>query len=597
MVAQTAATKHAKTADRSNDDFRARFARLAENPDQLPPDERLRALFDLAWERTMTWSPEFATHVGYAAGDHGAWSDMSLTAIDDRRAQTGDPLPVLDAIDPESLSAGDRLNQELFRKEVEDAVDGARFPDHLMAVDQMNGLQLSATRMLAMMPTRNEPDYENILSRLFGLPLLIDQTVALLEQGLADGWTQPRATLREVPDQIASLIVDDPMSSPLLHPFKTFPGGVSLADRERLRADAIDAYSSQVAPALRRLHDYIVNAYTPGARESIAATALPDGEAWYDYSVRIRTTTDLSPSEIHEIGLREVKRIRDAMEEVMTESGFEGDFAAFAKFLRTDRRFFYERAEDLLAGYRDITKRADAELPRLFKILPRLPYGVIAVPDYADGSQPAAYYLPGSLEVGRPGYFYANTFALDERPKWEMEALALHEAVPGHHLQIAITQELEALPEFRRHGGFTAYIEGWGLYSESLGAEMGFYRDPYSQFGRLSFEMWRAIRLVVDTGMHALGWSREQAIDFFEQSSGHTGHDVKVEVDRYVVWPGQALAYKIGELRIKELRAEAERALDSSFDVRAFHDVVLGEGSLPLDILDRRVHAWIDSLQ
>ena len=595
MVALTATTKRAKTADRSDDDFHARFARLAENPDQLSSDQWLHALFDLAWERTMAWSPELATHVGYEAGDHGAWSDMSLTAIEDRQTQFGDPLPVLDAIDPESLSASDRLNQELFRKEVEDAVEGARFPDYLMAIDQMNGLQLSATRMLAMMPTRSRSDYKNILSRLSGLPLLIDQTIALLEKGLAEGWTQPHITLHEVPDQIASLIVDDPMSSPLLHPFKAFPGGVSLADRKRLRADAIETFSSKILPALQRLHDYVINTYSPGAREPIAATALPSGEAWYDYSVRLRTTTDLSPREIHEIGLREVERIRDAMEEVITDNGFKGDFAAFAKFLRTDPRFFYERAEDLLAGYRDITKRADAELPRLFKTLPRLPYGVIPVPDYADGSQPAAYYLPGSLEVGRPGYFYANTFALDERPKWEMEALALHEAVPGHHLQIAITQELEALPEFRRHGGFTAYIEGWGLYSESLGQDMGFYRDPYSQFGRLSFEMWRAIRLVVDTGMHALGWSRQQAIDFFQQSSGHTGHDVKVEVDRYIVWPGQALAYKIGELRIKELRAKAERTLGSSFDVRAFHDVVLCEGSLPLDVLDRRVHAWIDS--
>jgi uncharacterized protein (DUF885 family) len=317
MVAQTATTKDAKTTDRSDDDFRVRFARLAENPDQLAPDQQLHALFDLAWERTMAWNPEFATHVGYEAGDHGAWSDMSLTTIENRRAQYGDPLPVLDAIDPESLSVSDRLNQELFRKEIEDAVEGTRFPDHLMAMDQMNGLQLSATRMLVMMPTRNPSDYENILSRLSGLPLLIDQTVALLDVGLAEGWTQPRVTLREVPDQIRSLIDDDAMSSPLLHPFKTFPEGVSEADCERLRADAVEVYTSDVAPALKRLHDYIVDTYSPHAREPIAATALPDGEAWYDYCVRLRTTTDLSPREIYEIGVREVQRIRDAMEVVI----------------------------------------------------------------------------------------------------------------------------------------------------------------------------------------------------------------------------------------------------------------------------------------
>ena len=280
------------------------------------------------------------------------------------------------------------------------------------------------------------------------------------------------------------------------------------------------------------------------------------------------------------------------MEQVVEDSGFTGTFEGFVEFLRTDARFFFERPQDLLAGYRDIVKRADPELVRLFGRLPRLPYGVRPVPAYAEKSQTTAYYEPGSPEAGRPGYFYANTYDLRARPKWEMEPLALHEAVPGHHLQIALAQELPALPEFRKHGFYTAYVEGWGLYAESLGGEMGFYQDPYSRFGQLTYEIWRAIRLVVDTGLHALGWSRQQAIDYFIANAGKAEHDIVVEVDRYIVWPGQALAYKIGELKIKELRARAQSELGARFDVRAFHDEVLGQGALPLDVLDERIRAW-----
>ncbi|PYQ01266.1 MAG: hypothetical protein DMF82_19725 [Acidobacteria bacterium] len=296
----------------------------------------------------------------------------------------------------------------------------------------------------------------------------------------------------------------------------------------------------------------------------------------------------------HDIGLAEVRRIRAEMDTVMKQSGFTGAFADFMAFLRSDPRFFFENAEDLLRGYRDICKRADPELVKLFATLPRLPYGVVPVPAYAEKSQTTAYYEPGSPAAGRPGYFFANTYDLRARPKWEMEALALHEAVPGHHLQIAIAQELPAAPEFRKHGFYTAFIEGWGLYAEALGAEMGFYADPYARFGQLTYEVWRAIRLVLDTGMHAFGWSRDEAIAYFEENAGKAAHDIVVEVDRYIVWPGQALAYKIGELKIKELRARASAALGTAFDVRAFHDQVLGSGALPLDVLDARIDAWIE---
>ena len=344
--------------------------------------------------------------------------------------------------------------------------------------------------------------------------------------------------------------------------------------------------------------------YLPGARETIGASTLPDGEAWYAYRARRSTTTDMSPREIHELGLAEVERIRAEMEAVIASTAEaraadpdapEGDdFEAFAEWLRTDPRFYHDTPEALLAEYRDIAKRADPELASLFGTLPRLPYGVKAVPSFAEKSQTTAYYRGGSREAGRPGWFYANTYALDTRPRWEMEALTLHEAVPGHHLQIALAQEMEDLPRFRRHGGYTAFVEGWGLYAESLGEEMGFYEDPYSKFGQLTYEMWRAVRLVVDTGMHAFGWDRQRAIDFFAANSSKSLHDITVEIDRYIVWPGQALAYKIGELKIKELRARATEALGNDFDVREFHDVVLGAGAVPLEILERRVDAWID---
>jgi uncharacterized protein (DUF885 family) len=302
----------------------------------------------------------------------------------------------------------------------------------------------------------------------------------------------------------------------------------------------------------------------------------------------------MTPAEIHALGLSEVKRIRAEMDGVIRASGFEGTFQEFCDYLRTDPKFYFTDKESLLVAYRDVAKRIDPELPKLFGTLPRLPYGVQPVPEYAERSQTTAYYMPGSPAAGRPGNFFANTYALETRPKWEMESLTAHEAVPGHHLQIAIAQELEGVPEFRRWGGPTAFVEGWGLYAESLGDEIGLYKDPYSKFGRLTYEIWRAIRLVVDTGMHSMGWSRQQAIDYFAENTGRQLHDITVEVDRYIVWPGQALAYKIGELKFKELRALAQQALGDRFDVRAFHDACLENGAIPLDVLERHIVEWIE---
>jgi uncharacterized protein (DUF885 family) len=336
-----------------------------------------------------------------------------------------------------------------------------------------------------------------------------------------------------------------------------------------------------------------VKEYFPACRETTDAASLPNGAALYGYNVRWHTTTNKTAREIHEIGLDEVQRIREEMNKVMAAANFKGSYDEFKTFLRTDSQFYFKDADALLTAYRDITKRADPELARLFGHLPQTPYGVKAVPDASAPSQTTAYYDPGSLVAGRPAFFFANTYKLESRPRWEMEALSLHEAVPGHHIQISIAQELGSLPDFRKNSSYTAFVEGWALYSESLGEEMGFYKDPYSKFGQLTYEMWRAIRLVVDTGLHSLGWTRDRAINFFREYAAKTDQDIIVEVDRYIVWPGQALGYKIGQLKIRELRAKAEQRLGSRFDIRRFHDLLLGEGALPLDGLESRVQSWV----
>jgi uncharacterized protein (DUF885 family) len=554
--------------------------------------ERLHRLFAADWDYSMREYPEAATWFGYP-GQGGRWTDLSLAAIGRRNREMENPARVLATIDRSRLSAADQVHHDLFARGVVEALEGRRFRAELMPLSQMEGVQQSVAQLLTMMPATSVAEYEDIVARLDGVPQLVDQTIELMRAGLAAGLTPPRITLRDVPQQVRNQIVDDSKASAMLAAFARFPDNVTAADRERLTRAAVTAFEGGVTPAYRRLLAFLESDYIPRTRETIAASDLPDGEAYYAYKVRQSTTTDLTPRAIHDIGLAEVARIRGEMDSVIASTDWRGSFAEFVDFLRTDARFFFERAEDLLVAYRDICKRADPVLPRFFGLLPRLPYGVVPVPPYAEKSQTTAYYEPGSPAAGRPGNFFANTYDLRARPRWEMEALSLHEAVPGHHLQIALAQEMADMPEFRKNSFYTAYIEGWGLYAESLGGEMGFYRDPYSRFGQLTYEMWRAIRLVVDTGMHALGWSRQQAIDFFVANAGKAEHDIVVEIDRYIVWPGQALAYKIGELKIKELRALATRTLGARFDIRGFHDQVLGSGAVPLDVLEARIRAWI----
>jgi uncharacterized protein (DUF885 family) len=584
LVALTISSSEAQTA------FEQECARLAGRHGH--DAQRLQELFKLDWDYSMRESPEFATEVGYP-GQNDRWTDNSLEAIARRKGELQAPVKVVESINRSKLSPADQLNYDLFLKSKLDAIEGAQFNGEYMPVTQMDGVQQSVPDTLELSPRASEKDYEDIIARLEQVPAVVRQTIVLLKKGMETGLTPPRITLRDVPDQIKSLTEPDPAKNPVLKPFSEFPAEIAEPEREKLKAKAAEALKQKVIPAFAELYDYFVQTYMPGTRLTIALTDLPNGKAWYAYNIRTVTTTSMGPQQIHELGLAEVKRIRQEMDAVIAETGFKGSFEEFSKFLRTDPRFLYTDAESLLRGYRDIAKRADPQLAHLFGKLPRLPYGVRAVPAVAEKSQTTAYYQPGSPQAGRPAWFYANTYALDTRPKWEMEALTLHESVPGHHIQISLAQEMENVPEFRKHLGYTAFVEGWGLYSETLGYEMGLYEDPYSKYGQLTYEMWRAIRLVIDTGMHSMGWSRQQAIDYFLANASKNEHDITVEVDRYIVWPGQALAYKIGQLKLKELRAYATQELGPKFDVRQFHDQVLDNGALPLDLLEKRIRDWV----
>lgn len=569
------------------------------------PVDMLRTQLDDDWKYWMTQYPETATSFGYP-GQDARWTDYSPAAIDARAAYLRKSVERVAGIDRAQLDAADQLNYDLYRDLLLTAVQGLTFQNDampirgvtsrnlLMPMNQLDGVHQDIPRTLALMPAATRQHYENIVSRLAGVGPIVDQTIALMERGLSAGVTPPKITLRDMPAQVQAQIVGDPLRSPLLAAFAVFPSSVPEADRGGLTARATAAYRDHAAPAFRRLHEFLTSRYLPACRESTAVSALPNGAAMYDYNVTWHTTTDKTPKEIHELGLAEVKRLRAEMDAAIAAAGFKGSFTDFATFLRTSPQFYFTDPGSLVAAYRDIAKRADPELAHLFGRLPQTPYGVRVVPDAIAPSQTTAYYEPGSFAAGRAANMFANTFKLDSRPAWEMETLTMHEAVPGHHLQIAIAQELQGLPEFRRNSSYTAFVEGWALYAESLGGEMGFYKDSYSTFGRLTYEMWRAIRLVVDTGLHSMGWTRDRAVDFFKANAAKTEQDIIVEIDRYIVWPGQALGYKMGQLKIRELRTNAERTLGSRFDVRGFHDAVLGQGAVPLDVLERQVGRWVE---
>jgi uncharacterized protein (DUF885 family) len=437
-------------------------------------------------------------------------------------------------------------------------------------------------------------DYENYIARLRAFSQLADDNIELMREGIKEGITLPAIVMVDYDKAIRPHIVDDAAASLLFKPFLKFPDAVDARERPRLAEEARKAIAASVVPGYRKLLGFLEREYVPACREQVGASALPRGREFYRHRVRHFTTLDVDPQQIHDRGLAEVRRIRAEMDAVIKEVGFDGDFKAFVEHLRTDPRFYADSPEQLLKEVSLVLKRMDGELPKLFKTLPRTPYGVREVPDFIAPRTTTAYYSPPAGDGSRAGFYYVNTYNLASRPLFEIEALSLHEAVPGHHLQIARAQELEGVPNFRRFAGFTAFVEGWGLYAERLGLEVGFYQDPYRNFGRLSYEMWRACRLVVDTGMHYLGWTREQAIQFMADNTALSLHNITAEVDRYISWPGQAVAYKTGELKIRELRRIAEERLGERFNVREFHDAVLANGAIPLSVLETNIRGWID---
>jgi uncharacterized protein (DUF885 family) len=553
----------------------------------------LHALFEAEWERGLRENPVAASLRGDRRWND-KWTDVSEQAQQRRLQADRDALAALRRIDRDALGDTDRVSYDMFAWDLEGRIAGAGFRSHLIPLNQRGGVQ-TLDGLVDSLRFATAGDFEDWIGRLRSIDRLIDDTIALMRQGIEEGRVPAQVTMQRVPAQIASQIVDEPSASRFYLPLRNMPEQIDAATAQRLRDDAASAIAEVVVPAYRRFHAFFVDDYLPNTREDIAARALPDGEALYRHLARRFTTTALTPEQIHAIGLQEVARIRADMDRVIAGLGFEGSFEAFLEFLRTDPRFYHDSPEALFEAYLAISKRIDPELVRVFHVasIPRMPYGLRPIPDNVAPDTTTAYYSRPADDGSRAGYYYVNLYRPEVRPKYEMMVLSIHEAVPGHHFQIARTQELTDLPRFRRSASITAYVEGWALYSERLGHEMGLYDDPFDHFGQLTYDMWRAVRLVVDTGIHHKGWSRQQAIDYFRANAAKTEADIVNEIDRYIAWPGQALAYKIGQMKISELRERAEQTLGERFDLRDFHEVVLNQGALPLEVLEQRVDGWL----
>jgi uncharacterized protein (DUF885 family) len=567
---------------------------LAAGGHAIPPANAAKALHDLfaaAWDQQMQADPEHASELGDRRWND-RWMDRSPEGYARRDAANKEVLAQLAKIDRGSLGKADQLNYDLFQKRYLDRVEQYKIRWFLMSFNQREGPQTSDD-LGNSLRFETVKDYEDWLARLRAVPTAMDQFTALLREGIKERMVHPRVIMERIPAQIDKQIVRDPTQSGFYKPFRTFPAAISQADQQRLQQDARKAVEQQVVPAFTKFKQFFVSEYLPACYGQVGAWQLPHGEELYAQMIRHYTTTNMTPDEVHETGLKEVARINQEMDRVMQQTGFKGSRDEFFKFLRTDPQFFYKTPDELFEAYKALAKTIDPNLVKVFRTLPREPYGVEAIPMAFAPDTTAAYYRPGAADGSRAGTYFVNLYKPDARPKWEMMVLSMHESVPGHHLQIARAHELGEMPKFRRFGEYTAYVEGWGLYAESLGEDMGLYGDPYSKFGQLSYEMWRAVRLVVDTGIHVKHWTREQAIKYFMENCPKHELDITNEIDRYIAWPGQALAYKIGELRIKELRVHAKEKLGAKFDLKEFHDVVLGSGPLPLDILARNVDDWI----
>jgi uncharacterized protein (DUF885 family) len=554
--------------------------------------QKLKRFLDVQWEHLMKEYPEWATSVGYP-GQDDRWMDRSLAAFERRRESLLCQKEALSRIVRARLPTKDKITYDLAVYNLEQNIESESFDDKYMPINHLDGVHVGWVDTLTSMPTAKVRDFENILKRLERIPAFEEQIVVLMREGMKRKVTPVKAFLSKVIGQVNAMMPADVEAGPLFKPFSDIPETIPTAEKSSLQAKAREVIANKVYPALRHLNEFLQKDYIPHAREFIALSDMPNGKAWYAFAVKSNTTTDLTADQIHELGLREVTRIMGEMNKIREQLKFKGNLRAFNTYLLNDKRFRYDKPEDALTGYRDVAKRIDPELPRLFKTLPRLTYGVRAIEAFRAASAPKGQYNSGSLQTGRPGWFVANTYDLPSNQKWDMETLTLHETVPGHHLQISLAQEIEDLPEFRRNGQFTAFTEGWALYAESLGSELGLFKDPLSLYGHLAAEMMRAIRLVLDTGMHAKGWTKERALAFYRDNMPITDLDSEIEVDRYITWPGQALAYKVGQLKFRELRQWSQEALGNAFDIREFHDAVLLNGALPMPVLEKVVREWV----
>jgi len=557
-------------------------------------DKTLHELFAAEWDYQLEQYPTWASRLGDRRWND-RWGDRSLDAVDKRHSHHIEVLTKLRAIKREELSPSDRTNYDLFQKDYENEVEGHQYRWHLIPLNQLGGVQ-TADELAHALRFETPKDYDDWLARLHALPAYIEETTALMREGIKQQIMLPKIVLERIPTQIDHQIVSDPKESPFYKPFSHFAGSIPETDRLRLALAAENVIKSNVVPSFRGFKEFFVKDYLPSSPGQVGIWQLPQGEEMYRFAARLHTTTNMTPEEIHEIGLREVARIRSEMQSIIDNLGYNGTLGEFAEFLRSDPQFYYKTPEELLQAYRALTRRVDPLLVKLFQTLPRMPYGVEPIPQNIAPDTTTAYYRSPAADGSRAGTYFVNLHKPETRPKYEMMVLSLHEAVPGHHLQIALAMEQAELPNFRRHGGYTAFVEGWGLYAESLGEELGLYDDPYSKFGQLTYEMWRAVRLVVDTGLHYIRWDRQRAIDFFRANTAKQELEVVNEVDRYIAMPGQALAYKIGELKISAIRSKAERVLGTQFDIRAFHDEILKDGALPLDLLEAKMDDWIARL-
>lgn len=560
----------------------ALLAGCAVVPSQRDADQQFSQLAEQIWQ----------AETRLTASEPDRLPDMSPAALSARQQQRTDWQQQLVKVDTSQLSEQNQINHAILQYRLANQIDEYRFNAHLTPLTSESGFHTSVAMMLQRSGLRQSVDYENYLKKLATVPLYMQQQTDWMRQGLLTGITQPKVVLTGFEKSISSYITEDMSTSVFYRPFLVKPDTITDEKWQQLQASAQQIIVNEVNPAYQAFYDFMVQDYIPGARTTIAASALPEGAAFYQNRLEHYTTLQLSPRQVHDTGLAEVKRIRAEMQAIIDQLEFSGSFADFIQFLRTDPQFYPKSEQELLRYAAWLSKQADAELPRLFKTLPRTPYGVVPVPAEIAPKYTTGRYA-GASRDDQAGYYWVNTYALNRRPLYEMPALTLHEAVPGHHLQISLAREQASLPDYRRSFYTSAFGEGWGLYAEYLGLEMGFYDDPYTDFGRLTYEMWRAARLVVDTGMHSMGWSRQQAIDFLAENTALSMHNVTTEIDRYISWPAQALSYKLGELTIRRLRTEAEQQMGSKFNIRQFHDVVLSNGSVPLAVLERQVAAYI----